>query len=127
MPPTANGVHVQAPSSAPSRGSFGRGSRPSKAALRYTGGVNPSEEQRIADRVRERAGDLQALILEVEPHAQFKLDTTTNWDIWHLAVYTSDGTIRMPPPAIKGMVDLWHELRVTIITTIYPLTAYQEP
>ncbi|MSQ28447.1 MAG: hypothetical protein EXR51_09975 [Dehalococcoidia bacterium] len=89
--------------------------------------MNPTEEQRIIDRVRERAGELQEMILTVEPQARFTLDATKNWDIWHLAVYTSDGTIRMPQPAIKGMVDLWHELRVTIITIIYPLTAYQEP
>ncbi len=89
--------------------------------------MNPTEAQRIAGRVRERTAELEEMILAAAPEAKFKLDSTDNWDIWHLAVYTPDGTIRMPPPAIRGLVDLWHELRVTIITTIYPLTLFQEP
>lgn len=96
------------------------------AGLRYNGPVNAATGDEVAAAVRTRVADLQRRILEVFPDTRFRFEPTANWDIWHLSVFTPSGAIQMPPPVIQGMVALWHDHRVTVITTVYPLSALQE-
>ena len=80
----------------------------------------------MTDLVQQHVAHLQGLILAQFPDTKFKLEPSEHEDIWHFSVYTPEGAIRMPPEVLQQMMGIWHEQKITIITTVYPMALFAE-
>lgn len=68
----------------------------------------------------------EGMILEQMPDARFKLEPSDQEGIWHLSIFTPDGKLQMPARAAWQLNQIWREHKLSIVTTIYPASLYQE-
>ena len=80
----------------------------------------------MSDFVRERVSHLQELIHARFPETKFKLEPSADETIWHFSVYTPEGRLPLPLEVTDELNRIWREQRISIITTIYSMSVFEE-
>ena len=69
---------------------------------------------------------VQEALIATFPEAKFHVEATDDPTIWHFAIYAENGRLFLPMEATQELNQMWVEHKISVITTIYPATAYKE-
>jgi len=78
----------------------------------------------VADPLEASVQRAQELILAKFPDTRFKLESGGHEGIYHLSVYTPEGTMQLPLEVTEFLNQVWREHKLTLITTVYSMAHY---
>lgn len=85
-----------------------------------------SEEGRTGDLVRQRVAQIQEILTAALPEAKFRLEQGQDATIWHFSIYAGEGRLFLPLEVTQELNRMWLEHKISVITTVYSIQAYQE-
>lgn len=71
--------------------------------------------------MQESVQRVQEMILAKFPETRFKLESGGHEGIYHLSVYTPEGTLPLPREVTEYLNQVWREHKITLITTVYSM------
>lgn len=80
----------------------------------------------MTERLLEQIEQVKRTILQYYPEAKFRFTGSEHGDIFHLGVYYGSGNLQMPVAVARDLNLIWQNHRLTVITTVYPISHYQE-
>ena len=81
----------------------------------------------VSDPLQESVQHVQELVLARFPETRFRLEPGGHEGIYHLSVYTPEGTLQLPLEVTEFLNQVWREHKITLITTVYSLAHYPGP